>query len=134
MDETFNKPPAFMQELQKHHKSMVMKDHKSGVLAKDTRARNFVFIYGTNPSSSVAIDTKMIKNYFDNILNKQDKETKSVEFPRVMEKMHSDDAAFELTVSNSIQKMILYHKSSPYRPCFNNVVTHSLGAVFLNSA
>ena len=50
-----------------------------------------------------------------------------------MERMHSDDANFELAVSNSISRMKLYHKSSPYKPKFENVVTHSIGLVVVNS-
>ena len=50
-----------------------------------------------------------------------------------MEKMHSDDADFELSVSNSIKRMKLYHKSSSYKQKFDNVVTHSIGLVFVNS-
>ena len=46
--------------------------------------------------------------------------------------MKSDDASFELAISNSIQKLTLYHRSSAYKSSYKNVVTRSIGLVFVN--
>ena len=48
--------------------------------------------------------------------------------------MKTDDASFELAVSNSIEKLTLYHRSSAYKYSYKNVVGKSIGMVFVNSA
>ena len=58
----------------------------------------------------------MLGNLFENILNKQDKVTLSVEFPGVLSQIRTDDANFELSLSNTIQKLTLYHKESTHKP------------------
>ena len=75
----------------------------------------------------------MVKNWLDNILNKKDKMTATVEFPGVLSQMNTDDAAFELSISNSIQRCKLYHRSSVYRQKFEYVVKHAIGIIFVNT-
>ena len=76
----------------------------------------------------------MIKNLLDNIINKQDKNTLSVTFPDVLNRMVSDDANFELSVSNTIQKLDLFHKNSLNKPSYPNTVGKSIGLIFINNS
>ena len=97
--------PEFLVDLERDHMSRLTKQRKGDSLAIDAltevcKPRNFCLVYGTNPAKQVSLDSKMVQNYLDNIMMKQDKILKHVEFPNVMERMHSDDAAFELVVSN----------------------------------
>ena len=45
----------------------------------------------------------------------------------------TDDASFEVVVSNTIEKMTLFHRSSTYKNSYENVVGKSIGVVFVNS-
>ena len=47
--------------------------------------------------------------------------------------MKADDANFELSVSNSIERLTLYHRRSIYRRKFNNTVGKTVGIIFINS-
>ena len=47
--------------------------------------------------------------------------------------MKTDDADFELSVSNNIQKLSLYHKDSLYKPFYENPVSNSIGVIFVNT-
>ena len=47
--------------------------------------------------------------------------------------MKTDDADFELSVSNNIQKLSLYHKDSLYKPFYENPVSNSIGVIFINT-
>ena len=44
----------------------------------------------------------MIKNLLDHMLLKQHKIDRSIEFPSILNQIETDDAKFELSVSNSI--------------------------------
>lgn len=48
--------------------------------------------------------------------------------------MKADDANFELNVSNTIEKLTLYHRTSIFRRKFENVVGKSIGIIFTNSS
>ena len=93
-------------------------------------------IYGTKPAHQVGSETKMLNNLFENILNKQDKVTLSVEFPGVLSQIRTDDANFELSLSNTIQKLTLYHKDSTHKPLmtqFKNTVGKAIGVIIINN-
>ena len=77
----------------------------------------------------------MVKNVLSHMKNRLDRVRKTVEFPGVLDKINADDATFELTVSNTIERLHLYHRSSVYRHKFSNVVGKgkAVGVIFLNS-
>ena len=90
-------------------------------------------VFGTTPAKQVKLETKMIKNILNHIRFKQDKVKKSVEFPGTLEQIKADDANFELSVSNTIERLTLYHRSSVYRRKYNNIVKKCIGIIFVNS-
>ena len=93
-------------------------------------------IYGTKPVHQFGVESKMLSSLFENILNKQDKVTLSVEFPGVLSQIRTDDANFELYLSNTIQKLTLYHKDSTHKPLmthFKNTVGKSIGLIVMNN-
>ena len=94
---------------------------------------NFCMVFGTNPAKMVKLETKMIKNIIDHIQFCQDKVKKSVEFPGTLEQIKADDANFELSVSNTIERLTLYNRSSIYRSNYTNIVKKCVGIVFVNS-
>ena len=98
-----------------------------------TKYENFCMLFGTKPSRIVALETKMIANVLDHLLLKRDSVRQTVQFPQVLEQVKSDDASFELAVSNSIQKLTLYHRSSPFKNRYNYTVRKSIGIVFINT-
>ena len=53
--------------------------------------------------------------------------------PSAFSQIKADDATFELTQSNTIQKLELYHRSSVCKHDFENVVAKAIGVVFANS-
>ena len=65
----------------------------------------------------------MVENLLDHLILKQNPITKTVEFPSVLEQIRTDDAKFELSVSNTIKKLTLYNRSSVYRSKYENVVS-----------
>ena len=106
-------------------------------LASPLQCSNFAMIYGTKPAHQVGAETKMLQSLFENILNKQDKVTLSVEFPGVLSQIRTDDANFELSLSNTIQKLTLYHKESTHKPLMNqfkNTVGKAIGVIIVNNA
>ena len=81
---------------------------------KAERFSNFLMVYGTTPANQVKLETNMVKNILHHIRNRQDKVLKTVEFPGVLDKIDADDATFELSVSNTIERLRLFHRSSIY--------------------
>ena len=51
----------------------------------------------------------------------------------MLEQIRTDDAKFELAVSNTIKKLTLYHRSSVYKRKYENVVSKSIGLIFVNT-
>ena len=102
-------------------------------LTESTKYSNFCMLFGTKPAKFVLLETKMVENLLDHLMLKRDVVRKTVPFPRVLDQMKSDDANFELSVSNSIQKLILYHRSSAYKHSYKNVVGKSIGMIFINN-
>lgn len=47
----------------------------------------------------------MVENLLTHIKNKQDRKYQSVEFPSVLDQIKTDDAEFELSISNTIAKL-----------------------------
>ena len=91
-------------------------------------------VFGAKPTRGVALETKMVANLLDHLMLKQDPVRKTISFPRDLDQLKTDDASFELSVSNSIEKLTLYHRSSTYMYSYKNVVGKSIGVVFVNSA
>ena len=102
-------------------------------MSYSNKHENYCMLFGTKPTSSVVLETKMVQNLLDHLVLKQNHLTKSVQFPKVLDQVKSDDANFELSVSNSIQKLTLYHRSSAYKSSYKNVVGKSIGIIFVNS-
>ena len=69
---------------------------------------NWIILYGTKPGSKVSLDTKMIIDFINNIKIRTDKIQLKVEFPDVLDQMKTQDANFEMTTSNTIQKLNLF--------------------------
>ena len=59
-------------------------------------------MWGCRPSSIVEIDTKMVKNIIDILMNKFDKIHLSIQFPVAFEQLKGSDANFEMVTSNTI--------------------------------
>ena len=95
--------------------------------------KNFCLVFGTTPSKNVKSDTKMIENIIDHIKFKQDKVKKYVEFPGVLEQIKTDDANFEVSISNTCERLKLYHRNSLYKRTFQNIVGKTIGVIFINS-
>ena len=102
-------------------------------IEKDLKHSNFCMIFGTTPANQVLLETKMVENLLDHIILKQHPKLKIVEFPSVLEQIRTDDAKFELAVSNTIKKLTLYHRSSVYKRKYENVVSKSIGLIFVNT-
>jgi len=86
--------------------------------AEDWVPSNFILIYGTKPGAMVNLDTKMVKDFITNILRRLDKKTLHVTFPDCLDQMKTEDADFESAVSNTIQKLNLFHRESIYKANF----------------
>ena len=55
----------------------------------------YIFIFGAAPETMINLDSSMVKNLLDNILNKQDPKELSVVFPEVLNRIRADDVNFE---------------------------------------
>ena len=75
----------------------------------------------------------MVNNLLENIKLKQHPVALSVTFPDVLNRMRADDANFELSVSNTIQRLKLYHKDSMSKPYYPNTINESIGLIFVNT-
>ena len=108
-------------------------NRKESIESCQKELANWLLLYGSKPTEEVKLNTMMIKNLLDNITNKIDRVKMAVEVPNAFTQIKADDATFELTMSNTIQKLNLYHRSSVYKQDFENVVGKAIGAVFANS-
>ena len=55
----------------------------------------------------------------------------------MLSQIRTDDANFELSLSNTIQKLTLYHKNSTHKPLmtqFKNTVGKAIGVIVINNA
>ena len=75
----------------------------------------------------------MVDNFLDHIELKMHQKKRFVEFPTVLDLIKGEPSNFELSISNSIAKMPLYHRDSIYKRNFQNIVEKSIGVVFVNS-
>ena len=55
----------------------------------------YIFIFGAAPETMINLDSSMVRNLLENILNKQDPEELSVVFPEVLNRIRADDVNFE---------------------------------------
>ena len=47
--------------------------------------------------------------------------------------MKTDDAKFEISASNTIERLALYHKNSKFKAKFKNEVGETIGLIIVNS-
>ena len=80
-------------------------------------------MFGCKPSDGVLIDTKMINDVRHVMEHRLNRKKLTLEIPAVFEQLKGQDANFEMTSSNTLQKLEL-----PYR---NNIVSKSRGIVFV---
>ena len=99
----------------------------------ELKRENWLMVYGTNPTSGVNIDTKMVKNVLEQIRFRQDKLKKVAHLPGVFDQMKTDDAKFEITASNSIERLALYNKNSKFKAKFKNEVGETIGLIIVNT-
>ena len=78
---------------------------KKTEVTKEVVQENTCLIFGTSPKQKVLGETKMVENLLTHIKNKQDPKYQSVEFPSVLDQIKTDDAEFELSISNTIAKL-----------------------------
>lgn len=80
-------------------------------------------MFGCKPSDGVMIDTKMIFDVRHVMEHRLNRKKLILEIPDVFEQLKGQDTNFEMTSSNTLQKLEL-----PYR---NNIVSKSKGIVFV---
>ena len=54
----------------------------------------------------------MLTDLFKSMLGKMDKASRSIELPGAFIRIKTDETNFELLLSSTIQKLVLYHKKS----------------------
>ena len=54
----------------------------------------------------------MLTDLFKSMLGKMDKLSRSIELPGALIRIKTDETNFELLMSSTIQKLVLYHKKS----------------------
>ena len=64
----------------------------------------------------VNLNTKMLTDLFKSMLGKMDKASRSIEIPGALIRIKTAESNFELMMSSTIQKLILYHKKSHQGP------------------
>ena len=69
---------------------------------EEFKAKNFLMVYGSKQGKVVARNANMVSHLLDHLHAKQDKETRSVEFPTVLYQMKGDNEHLELSASNTI--------------------------------
>ena len=62
-----------------------------------------------------------------------DRKHKFVEFPNILNQIEADDAQFELSVSNSVQRCRLYDRESNIKPFYDNTVNKAIGVIVVNT-
>ena len=58
----------------------------------------------------------MLTELFKSMLGKMDKASRSIELPGALTQIKTDETNFELLMSSTMQKLILYHKKSSQAP------------------
>ena len=58
----------------------------------------------------------MLTDLFKSMLGKMDKASRSIELPGALIQIKTDETNFELLMSSTIQKLVLYHKKSHQGP------------------
>ena len=58
----------------------------------------------------------MLTDLFKSMLGKMDKASRSIELPGALIQIKTDETNFELLMSSTIQKLVLYHKKSHKGP------------------
>jgi hypothetical protein len=81
----------------------------------------------------VNLDTNMVNDFINNIWRRLDKKTLAVRFPDCLDQMKTEDADFEMAVSNTIQKLNLFHRESIYKAHYTQMVSNKVGVIFINS-
>ena len=86
-----------------------------------------LLLFGCKPADGVKLNTRMIADLVKCLYSRIDMSDLSIEFPTVLEQMSTSDCNFELTASNTIQKMKLFY-------CHNVASEHKLSLTIHNSA
>ena len=58
---------------------------------------------------------------------------KVAHLPGVFDQIKTDDAKFEISASNTIERLALYHKNSKFKAKFKNEVGETIGLIIVNS-
>ena len=95
------------------------------MLANGSDHVNFLLMWGCRPSLGVKIDTKMVKNVVDTLMNKFDRINLSVKLPEVFEQLKGSDAMFEMVTSNTIQPLNLLYQHNIARTKYVAIVVNS---------
>ena len=67
------------------------------------------------------------------MLYRQDHIKKVASLPGVFDQIQTDDAKFEISASNTIERLELYHRDSKFKAKFNNEVGDLIGIIFVNT-
>ena len=99
----------------------------------DLTRTNWLMVFGAVPTSVVKLDTKFVKNILEHVLASQNPLTKKAQLPGVFDQIRADDAKFEISVSNTIERLELYHRNSKHKATFKNEVAETIAYIFVNS-
>ena len=87
--------------------------------------QNFVFVFGCPASKTVKADTNMVSEIVDAINTRFSTEDLTLLVPDIFENLTSQDAKFEMAISNTVQPLKLFYQ--------HQVVTDSIAYVFVNT-
>ena len=86
--------------------------------------QNLMMMWGTPPSQVVSLDTKMVKNITDTLMNFSRKNL-TISFPYAFENLKGSDADFEMVTSNTIQPITLLYQ--------HNIISKRFVTIFVNT-
>ena len=92
---------------------------------------NLCIIFGPRPQKAINNDSKTIRHFIELIAKGQD-DQRSVSFPDLINVMKEQRPSLEYIINKGTQRLQLYHRSSIYRPVYQNNTTDSIGIVFVN--
>ena len=80
------------------------------------------------------VNSESIRIILANILDSQDRQTLSDEFPKILHTIRDDpDNNFEVIISTTAQKLTLYNKKSLHKPFYRDTAVKSIGIIIANS-
>ena len=75
----------------------------------------------------------MITDFIKNIWKRQHVKKLYVRFPDCLDQMKTVDANFETAISNTIQKLDLYHRESIFKSVYHQAAINTIGVIFVNT-